>query len=95
VGVAPEISIGSQRLNGEVILSVADNGIGIAADHLERIFHVFVRLHSDEEYAGTGIGLAITRKAARLMDGEITVESTPGSGSTFRLRLPAASIEGT
>ncbi len=94
-GVAPEISIGSQRLNGEVILSVTDNGIGIAADHQERIFDVFVRLHSDEEYAGTGIGLAITRKAAHLMDGEVTVESTPGSGSTFRLRLPAASIGGT
>lgn len=93
-GVAPEVSIGSQRSNGEVILSVTDNGIGIAGDHQERIFDVFVRLHTDEEYAGTGIGLAITRKAARLMDGEITVESTPGSGSTFRLRLPAASIGG-
>lgn len=93
-GIAPEVSIGSQRLNGEVILSITDNGIGIAADHQERIFDVFVRLHSDEEYAGTGIGLAITRKAARLMDGEITVESAPGSGSTFRLRLPAAGIGG-
>ncbi len=94
-GVAPEVSIQSRHLDGEVILSVTDNGIGIAADHQERIFDVFVRLHSDEEYAGTGIGLAITRKAAHLMDGEITVESTPGSGSTFRLRLPAASTGGT
>lgn len=91
-GVVPTVAIGAQRRNGEVILNVTDNGIGIAADHQERIFDVFVRLHSDEEYAGTGIGLAITRKAARLMDGEITVESTPGSGSTFRLRLPAATI---
>jgi PAS domain S-box-containing protein len=93
-GVPPQITIGAQRLDGQVILSVTDNGIGIAADHQERIFDVFVRLHSDEEYAGTGIGLAITRKAAHLMDGEITVESTPGSGSTFRLRLPAASTGG-
>lgn len=91
-GVAPTIAIGTRRRNGDVILSVTDNGIGIAADHRERIFDVFVRLHSDEEYAGTGIGLAIARKAARLMDGEITVQSTPGSGSTFRLRLPAAGI---
>ncbi|MDP2350667.1 MAG: LytS/YhcK type 5TM receptor domain-containing protein [Chloroflexota bacterium] len=89
-GVAPEVGIEARRIDGKVILGVTDNGIGIAADHQERIFDVFVRLHSDEVYAGTGIGLAITRKAARLMDGEITVKSTPGSGSTFSLCLPAA-----
>jgi len=89
-GVAPEVRFDAPRRNGVVTLSVADNGIGIAAEHHERIFDVFARLHSDEEYAGTGIGLAIVSKAARLMDGEITVVSTPGFGSTFSLRLPAA-----
>ena len=88
-GVASEVRIGGARVDGEVVLSVTDNGIGIAPEFHERIFEVFARLHSDEEYAGTGIGLAIARKAARLMDGDIAVESTPGSGSSFSLRLRA------
>lgn len=89
-GVAPEIVIGGKASGGEVIVSVADNGIGIPPEYHERIFEIFARLHADEEYEGTGIGLAIARKAARLMGGEITLESTPGSGSTFRLHLPAS-----
>jgi signal transduction histidine kinase len=73
-----------------VVLSVTDNGIGIPPEYHERIFEVFARLHTEEEFSGTGIGLAIARKAARLMDGEITLESVPGSGCTFSLLLPAA-----
>jgi PAS domain S-box-containing protein len=89
-GVAPEIVIAAKASDGSVIVSVADNGIGIAPEWHERIFELFARLHTDEEYEGTGIGLAISRKAARLMGGEITLESTPGSGSTFRLHLPVS-----
>jgi PAS domain S-box-containing protein len=89
-GVVPEITIGSTASDGTVTVSVADNGIGIAPEWHERIFELFARLHTDEEYEGTGIGLAISRKAARLMGGEITLESTPGSGSAFRLHLPAS-----
>jgi PAS domain S-box-containing protein len=89
-GVAPEITIAAKASDGSVIVSVADNGIGIAPEWHERIFELFARLHADEEYEGTGIGLAISRKAARLMGGEITLESTPGSGSTFRLHLPVS-----
>jgi PAS domain S-box-containing protein len=92
-GVAPQISISAQRENGKVALRVTDNGIGIAPEYHEKIFQVFQRLHSDEEYPGTGIGLAIVYKAVRMMDGEITVESTPGEGSTFSVRLPAAMEE--
>jgi PAS domain S-box-containing protein len=89
-GVPPRIRVAAVRRNGTVVLSVADNGIGIPPEYHERIFDVFARLHTEEEYSGTGIGLAIARKAARLMDGEITLESAPGLGSTFSLLLPAA-----
>jgi signal transduction histidine kinase len=55
---------------------------------------VFTRLHGEDEYPGTGIGLATVRKAARLMDSDVTLESVVGAGSTFRLVLPAAAAEG-
>jgi signal transduction histidine kinase len=78
-----------------VRLEVADNGIGIAPEHQEQIFEPFVRLHSSEEYPGTGIGLATVRKAARRMGSEVTVSSVPGEGSTFALELPAATVPET
>ena len=92
-GVPPQIRVDATQRDGTVVLSVADNGIGIPTEYQERIFDVFARLHTEEEYSGTGIGLAIARKAARLMDGEITVASTPGEGSTFSLHLPAAAAD--
>ena len=92
--VPPVVRVATHQNQGGITLSVTDNGIGIAPEHLERIFEVFARLHSDEEYLGTGIGLAIARKAARLMDGEITVESAVGMGSTFSLYLPDGCPEG-
>ena len=94
-GVGSRLVIASTHLDGEVTVSVADNGIGIAAEQQERIFDVFTRLHSDEEYPGTGIGLAIARKAARRMGGDIGVDSTIGLGSTFSVHLPAAQELGT
>jgi light-regulated signal transduction histidine kinase (bacteriophytochrome) len=87
-GVPPDVRIVARPDRGGVTIRVTDTGIGIAPEHLERIFEVFNRLHADEEYSGTGIGLAIARKAARLLDGEISVESTVGAGSTFSLYLP-------
>ena len=92
-GVPPQIRVDATQRDGTVVLSVADNGIGIPTEYQERIFDVFARLHTEEEYSGTGIGLAIARKAARLMDGEITVASTPGAGSTFSLHLPAVAAD--
>jgi signal transduction histidine kinase len=88
--VAPEITISAARHGGSVTVSVADNGIGIPAQYRDRIFEVFTRLHGEEAYPGTGIGLSIVRKAARLMDSDVIVESTEGEGSTFSLELPAA-----
>jgi PAS domain S-box-containing protein len=88
--VAPHITLSAARRGRTVRLSVADNGIGIPAEYRERIFEVFARLHSEDEYQGTGIGLSIVRKAAHLMGTDITVESTEGIGSAFSLDLPAA-----
>lgn len=69
---------------------IVDNGIGIASEHQQRIFRVFERLHGIESYPGTGIGLAIARKGMERMGGQVGVESQPGQGSRFWLRLPKA-----
>jgi signal transduction histidine kinase len=76
--------------DGQVVISVSDNGIGIAAEHFEKIFSVFQRLHSQDEYPGTGIGLAVVQKSVDMQDGKVWLESTPGSGTTFHVQLPAA-----
>jgi signal transduction histidine kinase len=86
----PQVRITSKRTGGYVMIQVADNGIGIEPEYHEKIFQVFQRLHSRDEYPGTGLGLAIVAKAVRVMEGAVSVESAPGRGSTFTVRLPAA-----
>jgi PAS domain S-box-containing protein len=90
--VAPLVTVSAVRHGSRVRLEVADNGIGIAPEFQARIFEPFVRLHRVEEYPGTGIGLATVRKATRLMNSDVTVNSVPGEGSTFSLELPAAAV---
>lgn len=77
---------------GSVRVTVSDTGTGIAEDQLERIFEPFVQLHTrlTRTKEGVGLGLAISRDLARGMRGELTVESTPGVGSTFAVMLPRA-----
>jgi len=72
-----------------VQVEVVDQGVGIAQDDMARIFEEFVQV-SESKQPGTGLGLPISRRLAQLLDGSLTVCSTPGEGSTFRLILPAS-----
>jgi signal transduction histidine kinase len=90
-GIPAQISVQWRRNDdGQVVVSVTDNGIGIAAEHFSGIFNVFQRLHGQDDYPGTGIGLAVVQRAAEMQGGRVWVDSTPGVGSTFHVQLPAA-----
>ncbi|HET6231758.1 MAG TPA: ATP-binding protein [Longimicrobiaceae bacterium] len=78
------------REEGGVEVSVQDHGEGIAAEDHEKIFDEFVQLSQPNQHQGTGLGLPISRRLARLLDGSLEVTSTPGVGSNFRLTLPTA-----
>ncbi|MDB6026149.1 MAG: two-component hybrid sensor and regulator [Verrucomicrobiales bacterium] len=86
--VAPQLVIRTEAKNGSVRLWVEDNGIGIHADHQARIFEVFERLHSHQQYPGTGIGLALVKMGLERMSGKCGVESECGQGSRFWIELP-------
>ena len=86
-GVKPVVLVSSERLDGKIRLWIEDNGIGIDRMHYERIFQIFGQVYPEKKYGGTGIGLAIVRKAAQRMNGEVGVDSSMDSGSRFWLIL--------
>ena len=88
--IPPVISISAQfnEESGHHVIFFTDNGIGFDADYTQKIFEIFGRLHSKDEYEGTGIGLAICRRVMFNHDGFISAESSPGNGVRFSLYFP-------
>lgn len=87
-GRAPHVRVSAEVDRGVATVRVEDNGIGIAPEHIERLFQPFQRLHRQSEYEGTGLGLALSRQIAEAHGGRIGVNSTPGEGTCFVVHLP-------
>ncbi len=87
---APHVKIScTQSDAGEWLITIQDNGIGFAMDYAQTVFDAFKRLHSNDRYPGTGLGLAMCKRIVEAHGGRIWAESEPGSGSAFRFTLPA------
>jgi PAS domain S-box-containing protein len=88
----PLIQVSATKEGETWIFAITDNGLGIDPQYFEKIFGMFQRLHARDEFAGTGIGLAICKKIVERHGGTISVESQPGHGSTFRFPLAAVNV---
>jgi PAS domain S-box-containing protein len=88
----PIVEVSAERVDNSWQFRVKDNGIGIAAEHHEDIFEAFRRLHSEDEYSGTGIGLATCKKVVERLGGRIWVESTIDQGASFFFTLPISGV---
>ena len=83
----PRIDVNFDYQDQYLVVSIADNGIGIDPAYHEKIFNIFQRLHSQDAYPGTGIGLAAVKKGVQIMGGQVWVESEPGKGSLFKIKI--------
>lgn len=87
---SPEVEIGGEDRGGTYLMWVRDNGVGFDMSYHDRIFEIFRRLHTEQDFPGTGVGLALVRKAVDRMGGRVWAESAPGQGATFYLELRSA-----
>lgn len=92
--IPPAVHVAVDESPDEWVFSVRDNGIGIEAKHHDRIFEIFSRLHTQRDYPGTGIGLAVCRRVVQRHDGNIWLESEPGTGSVFHFSIPRGTLSG-
>ena len=88
----PVIEVSADRVGEEWRFSVADNGIGIEPEHAERIFRMFQRLHTRDEYEGTGIGLSLVQRSVHRHGGSVSVEPREGGGTVFSFTLPVGNL---
>jgi light-regulated signal transduction histidine kinase (bacteriophytochrome) len=88
----PHVKVQAGRNELGVLLTVADNGIGFEMEYHDHIFKIFQRLHRDDQYPGTGIGLALVRKAVERIGGRVWAESRTGEGATFNIQLPKSAV---
>lgn len=88
-GVSPKINISGKREEGDIIITVSDNGIGIDPNLNERIFSLFSRMHDDSKYSGLGVGLATCRRICELHNGKISCEPKRGNGTKFVITFPS------
>lgn len=87
---SPRVEVGGEQVGDRFRLRVRDNGIGFKMEYHDKIFQIFQRLHTYTEYAGSGVGLALVKRAVERMGGKVWAESTPGQGATFYLELQVA-----
>ena len=86
----PLVHVSAEYLDPTWTLAVSDNGIGIEPKYHDQIFEIFRRLHTEQQYPGTGIGLALCRRIVHRHGGTVRLESTPGQGSTFYVTFPTS-----
>jgi len=86
----PRVTIEAERAGSEVKVRIRDNGVGIPPEHRETVFRLFSRLHAQEAHGGSGMGLAVVRRAMELMGGSVSVSEHSGPGTTILLRFPSA-----
>jgi light-regulated signal transduction histidine kinase (bacteriophytochrome) len=89
---APHVDISACKMDDDWRISVSDNGIGIPEQYQDQIFAPFKRLHGTTQYSGTGIGLAVVRKVVERHGGQVSIESTPGVGTSIAFTLPEISM---
>jgi light-regulated signal transduction histidine kinase (bacteriophytochrome) len=87
-GITPVVKVDAEVLDGQLVLTVSDNGVGIKKEYLDKIFDTFVRLHHGKELDGTGIGLSLVHKIVERHNGTVAVESTMDEGTRLRITLP-------